>query len=71
MARDVGLRLEAEHAVREVFDIGVIAVVEAAQFAHAVVKISAAFAMLAKPGLRDQQRREIRIAALHIDGKAE
>src|SRR6185312_5415219 len=63
----VRIRLELEHAARKVFDVGIIAVIESAKLAHAIVKPATAFAMLAKPGLRDQQRRKVRVAAFAIE----
>src|SRR3954471_5632914 len=71
LPREVRVRLKLEHPAREIFDIRVISVVEAAGFAQTLVKMAIAGAMLPKVRSHQGERRIIWIAALHINGKPE
>ncbi len=66
----VSIRLELKHAAREVFDIGIVAIVHPPLFPDSVEQQSAAVAMLAQIGARQPQRQPIRIAPSHVDRKA-
>jgi hypothetical protein len=61
LAAQVRAREELEHPAREGFDVGVVAVVHAAQFADALVQVGVRGAVLAQPGLGQPQGREVRV----------
>ena len=57
--------------LRECLDVGVVAVVEAADFADDLEQVARLVAMFAEPGVGDPQGVEIRFAAAQVDGEAE
>ena len=66
-----GIGKELEHPARKRLDVGVVAVVDAADLANALVEPPDDEAMLAEPGARDRQRGEIGVRAGDLDRKPE
>src|SRR5215813_11550057 len=71
LASQVRLRLEPEHSLREILDVGIIAVFEAAQLAHPIPQAAAAGSMLSQVGLSDEQGWKIGVAPFHVESRAE
>src|SRR5262245_43169574 len=71
LTSQIRLRLEAEHTLREILDVSVIAIVEAAYLTHAIPQAAAAGSMLSQVGLSDEQGRKIGVAPLHVESRAE
>src|SRR5258705_13481893 len=71
LAANVWLSFELKHAARKIFDISVIAIVQAARLKESLVKIAIAGTMLAKVGSNDRQCRPVLIRSCHVDVKAE
>src|SRR5258705_419694 len=71
LAAEVWIRFELKHAARKIFDISVIAIVQAARLTESLVKIAIAGTMLAKVGSNDRECRPVLIRSCHVDGKAQ
>ncbi len=68
-ATQVRIRSKLKHAARKVFDVNVVAVIQAARFAQALIEIAVAGTMLSEIGLHHRQRRPVFIRARDVDRK--
>ena len=70
-ARQVRRGLRPEHAVGEVLEVGVVAVVHAARLAHPLEQVRRRVAVLAEPRPHHVERDKVGVGARDGDGKAE
>src|SRR5262245_14952639 len=71
LAPEIRVGRELKHPAREIFDVCVVAVVQAALFAQLLVKIIVARPVLAEIRGDERQRRPVLVAALDADRKPE
>src|SRR5207249_2938192 len=68
---DVGVGKETEHAPGERLDVGVVAVVDPADFSDALKEPPRRDAVFAEPGARHLERREVGMVSGHVDREPE
>src|SRR3989442_841109 len=67
---EIRIGLKLKHSAWEVFDVSVVAVVQPARFAQALIKIAVAGTMLSKIRSDDSERRPVFVGARPGNGKA-